>query len=54
MPLKLPLWLLLAACLTACAQETISRASLTGRVTDPTGAMLPHASVTARNSSTGH
>ncbi len=37
----------------ARAQETINNASLAGRVTDPTGAMIRNATVTARAVSTG-
>ncbi len=35
------------------AQETINNASLTGRVTDPSGAVISRASVTARSVATG-
>ena len=36
----------------ACAQETINNASLAGRVTDPTGAVIRNASVSARDLAT--
>jgi hypothetical protein len=35
-----------------CAQETINNASLSGRVTDPTGAVIRNASITARDLAT--
>ena len=38
------------SCLSA--QETINNASLAGRVTDPTGALLPHTIVTAHATAT--
>lgn len=37
----------------ACAQQTINNASLSGRVTDPSGAMVQGAQVTARQTETG-
>jgi len=47
----LPLVLLAALAVPAFAQET--RATLTGQVTDGTGAIIPHAQVTATNMDTG-
>ncbi|SNT19414.1 Carboxypeptidase regulatory-like domain-containing protein [Granulicella rosea] len=49
----LALLLCTTAALTLSAQETINNASLNGRVTDPTGAMVRNAAVTATASSTG-
>lgn len=37
---------------SACAQETITSASLTGRVLDPSGALVPHAVISATASAT--
>lgn len=53
------LWLLCAAFISlltasapAYAQESLTNASVTGRVLDPTGAAIPHATVTALQSAT--
>ena len=43
--------MLLCAC-SALAQDTISSATLSGRVTDPAGAVIPNAIVTARHAAT--
>jgi hypothetical protein len=54
MRLIFPLWLLLAmAPLPIAAQETINNASLAGRVTDVTGAVLTKAAVSAHSVATG-
>src|SRR4030095_15778040 len=37
---------------TAVAQETVNYASVSGRVTDPSGAMVPGAQVTVRHTDT--
>ncbi len=51
---KIALWLLLAfPVLPLAAQETINNASLTGRVTDATGALVVGSSVEVRSQSTG-
>jgi hypothetical protein len=41
------------AAMPACAQETINNASLAGRVTDATGAVVRNATVSARDEATG-
>src|SRR5260221_11051614 len=38
--------------LPVCAQETVNSASVSGRVTDPQGAVVPGAQVTARETGT--
>ena len=39
-------------CARAAAQETVNYASVSGRVTDPSGAVVPGAQVTARQTDT--
>lgn len=39
--------------LRADAQETVTHASITGRVLDPSGALIPHASISATQEATG-
>jgi hypothetical protein len=48
---RLAVFLLLAASVPAFSQET--RSTLTGRVTDSTGAIIPHAQIVVTNSATG-
>jgi hypothetical protein len=43
----LALTLFLLAPITVCAQETLTNASVSGRVLDPSGALVPHTTVTA-------
>ena len=43
------LWLVLAAGSFAAAQEAVNYASVSGRVTDPQGAVVPGAQITARH-----
>ncbi len=50
--IALLLWSAAAAAPIALAQETINYASVSGRVTDPTGAVVPGAQVTARHTET--
>jgi hypothetical protein len=45
-------WVVAAAVSTAAAQESINYASLSGRVTDPTGAVIQGAQVSARQTDT--
>lgn len=45
------LWAAASAC--TCAQQSVTQASLTGRVLDPQGAVVPHASVTATEVASG-
>lgn len=47
------LWLTLASVASACAQETINNASLSGQVLDPSGAVVQTATVSVRSDSTG-
>ncbi len=44
----------LIACLTVSVATAQENANITGTVTDPTGAVIPHASVTLTNTATGH
>ena len=41
--MKLHIWLVLLGCVAARAQETVHFASVSGRVTDPSGAVVPSA-----------
>ena len=51
--ITLALMMLLPGCVcTAPAQEMINNASVTGQVVDPTGAVIPHATITALQSAT--
>ena len=53
LPLAPPFWLLLWLAMGAFPAWTQTGASLSGRVTDQTGAALPHVAVTIRNVDTG-
>ncbi|MCX6599093.1 MAG: TonB-dependent receptor [Acidobacteria bacterium] len=45
-------WSILVAAGVACSQETIHRASVSGRVTDPSGALVQGAQIVARHTET--
>jgi hypothetical protein len=50
-PVVLSLFVILLSC--ACANAQLNQGSMAGNVTDPSGAVVPHANVSARNTETG-